>query len=56
MVCLVGRSTAIENSLHDMSLIPEELGISGSRLEVDSAFHPYEVGKMSTQLAGGKVI
>ena len=27
--------------------------IPGSRLKVDSAFYPSEVGKMSTQLAGG---
>ena len=27
--------------------------IPGSQLKVDSAFYPSEVGKMSTQLAGG---
>ena len=27
--------------------------IPGSRIKVDSAFYPSEVGKMSTQLAGG---
>ena len=34
-------------------LLATQGSIPGSQLKVDSAFYPYKVGKMSTQLAGG---
>lgn len=51
--CVVGCSTIVTSSPHDLSLMLVEVRFSDSWLKTDSNFHPYEFGKMSTPACWG---